>query len=58
MEKRIIRTNKRKKKKGRKIKDRIRRTRKEGYIRKWKIHEKGKKKKNIIKKYEKNKKKN
>jgi hypothetical protein len=34
MEKRIIRTNKRKKKKGRKIKNRIRRTRKEGYIRK------------------------
>ena len=34
MEKRIIRTNKRKKKKERKIKDRIRRTRKKGYIRK------------------------
>ena len=52
MEKRIIRTNKRKKKKGRKIKDRIRRTRKEGYIRKWKIYENEKKnkKKNIIKK--------
>ena len=43
MEKRIIRTNKRKKKKERKIKDRIRRTRKEGYIRKWKIYENEKK---------------
>ena len=45
MEKRIIRTNKRKKKKGRKIKARIRRTRKEGYIRKWKIYENEKKQK-------------